>query len=396
MPAESPTPPDATAALTRALDLGTPGGARVAVKECLAVAGLPTRAGSAAFEDAPPATDHAAVVQALLDSGAQIIGLANMHELAYGMTGANAHTGTPQNPLWPDRIPGGSSSGSAVLVAQGSVDFAIGTDTGGSIRQPACCCGVFGLKPSFARISRAGALPVGSSLDCIGPFAQNMAMLTRAMQMLDPDFAPETCDSPPALAMVQTEAEADIQAALDAALTGLGDLPTVPLPGMEDAFAAGMTVIGAEIAAEFGALAASNATLGADIRTRVLAARDITGAQLAEAEAIRTRFTDSFDAALLGRDALILPTLPMVPPTWEQAQDPAHVLPLTRFVRPFNLSGHPALTIPILTADGLPAGLQIVGHKGADARLCAVASWICDQIPATCLVQAGLCQKETA
>ena len=190
MTADSLLTPTAEAALTRAFILGTPGGLRVAVKECLGIEGLPTRAGSAAFEDAPPEQTHSAVVSALLSSGCQIIGTANMHELAFGMTGANGHTGTPLNPRWPDRIPGGSSSGSASLVAQGKVDFAVGTDTGGSVRQPACCCGVYGLKPTFGRLSRRGAVPVGSSLDCIGPFAATATMLTRAMAAMDPGFTP--------------------------------------------------------------------------------------------------------------------------------------------------------------------------------------------------------------
>jgi amidase len=371
------------AAMTVSLDLGTPGGPRVAVKECLAIEGLPTRAGSAALENAPPALAHSDVVQSLLESGCHIVGRANMHELAYGMTGANGHTGTPQNPRWPDRIPGGSSSGSAVLVAQGAVDFAVGTDTGGSIRQPAGCCGIFGLKPTFGRISRRGATPVASSLDSIGPFAATAAMLTRAMTLMDPSFQAESLASPPSLARLTPEAAPDISASFDAATKLLHDarITEATLPSLMDAYHASMTIIGYEIAAEFGALAASDATLGADVRTRILNGTRITPEQLAEAEAVRTRFVAEIDALLETHDAILLPLLARTPPTWEEAADPTAVLPMTRFIRQFNMSGHPALAIPTLTTDGLPAGLQLIGAKGADARLCAIAEWIAARTP---------------
>lgn len=394
---QDPLIPSAAAAMTLALDLGRASGPTVAVKECLAIAGLPTRSGCAAFEHAPPAEVNADAVQALLDAGCHITGRANMHELAFGMTGANAHTGTPENPGWPDRIPGGSSSGSAALVAAGTVDFAVGTDTGGSIRQPAACCGIYGFKPTFGRISRAGALPVGSSLDCIGPFARSAEMITRAMAALDPTFTPEPCGGAPTLAVVRPDAAPEILAVFDAATTALGLTGTEDLPGLDEAFDAGMIVINAEIATEFGALAASDATLGADVRGRILKARATTATQLAEAEVVRAHFTAATDALLAGCDAIIMPTLPLVPPTWAEAQNPMNILPLTRFVRPFNLSGHPALTIPVLTDSGLPAGLQIVGAKGADARLCAIAEWIAAQLADSgLLAPTAPSEKETA
>lgn len=149
------------------LVIGVDGGPTVAVKDCLDIAGHVTRCGSAAYADAAPALTNSAVVDRLLEAGCRIVGKTRLHEIAYGMTGVNAYEGTPVNPRWPDRIPGGSSSGSAVAVAAGSVDFAIGTDTGGSVRQPAICCGVIGFKPTFGRVDRRGALPAVSSLDCI-------------------------------------------------------------------------------------------------------------------------------------------------------------------------------------------------------------------------------------
>ena len=362
-------------AMTRPLSLGDPSGPRVAVKECLGVQGWPTRAGSAAREDVAPETRHSDCVQALLSAGCHIVGLANMHELAFGMTGANAHTGTPVNPGWPDRIPGGSSSGSAVLTASGAVDFAIGTDTGGSVRQPACCCGIYGMKPSFGRISRRGAVPVSSSLDCIGAFARDAATLAQAMQALVPGLDLPAVEAP-RLAHVPGETAPDVADALSGALAALGVTETRGLPGMAAAFEAAMIVISHEMAAEFGALAAGPAPMGGDVRQRILAGRALSDDDRQRAETVRAAFTQEVDRALDGLDALILPTLPVVPPTWQEARDPAAILPLTRFLRPFNLSGHPALTIPLRTVQGLPAGLQLVGAKGADGLLCALAIFI--------------------
>ena len=167
-------------------------GLRVGIKDCIDIAGYPTRAGSAALANATRATRHATVVQSLLDGGCRLVGKTTLHELAYGVTGINPWSGTPLNPRFPDRVPGGSSSGSAVAVAAERVDFALGTDTGGSIRLPAACCGVYGLKPTYGRLSRVGVQPPTSSLDCVGPLARDLDMLERAMALLDPTFTAET------------------------------------------------------------------------------------------------------------------------------------------------------------------------------------------------------------
>jgi amidase len=365
------------AAFVLRMELGGEG-LRVGVKDSIDIAGYPTRSGSAAFASAPPALRHAAVVQALLDGGCRIVGKTNMHELAYGVTGINRWIGTPKNPRYPDRIPGGSSSGSAVAVAAGArgdppVDFSLGTDTGGSIRIPAACCGVYGLKTSYGRISREGVHPAVSSLDCVGPFARSLTMIERAMTLMDASFAPGAPAGNLRLGIVNVTADPSIVAAVRGALAR-ADIKSVPidLPSLEDAYTAGLTIIGAENWSAYGQLV-DGPGLGDDVRARLLGDRSVSGDALAAAERCRRIFRAEVEAALELTDALVLPTLPIVPPRLGETGDARAVLRLTAFVRPFNLSGHPALSIPLATDAHLPAGLQLVGRRGGDAALCAAA-----------------------
>jgi amidase len=334
----------------------------------------------ACYADAPPAPRHAEVVRALLDAGCRIVGKTNMHELAYGVTGINRWTGTPINPRAPGRVPGGSSSGSAVAVAAGLVDFAVGTDTGGSIRIPAACCGVQGLKPSFGRVSRLGVHPAKSSLDCVGPFARDVAMLERAMTMFDGSFRIQALPARATVGWVAVEAHPDITAAARSALEQ-ADVAVRPisLPSFKAAFAAGLTIISAENWAAYSHLMTC-ASLGSDVRTRLLASSAISAADVEGAESVRRAFRAQVDAALAEVDALALPTLPEYPLTIAAAADAAAALQVTSFVRPFNLSGHPALSIALAAANGLPAGLQLVGRLHEDEALCALARLVADRL----------------
>ncbi|KVG64388.1 amidase [Burkholderia pseudomultivorans] len=357
--------------------LGGPG-PTIAIKDTIDIAGHPTRAASRALADAPPAAQHADVVRLLLDAGWQIAGKANMHELAFGMTGINDYTGTPVNPQDASRIPGGSSSGSASLVGLGAVDAALGTDTGGSIRGPAACCGVFGLKPTFGRVSRRGVAPADSSLDCVGPFARDARTLAAAMAAIAPGFDLARATTPAAdctVAQVVVDADPAIVAALDGAVRAADYRShAIVLDDLRAAFDAGLAVINAETSHAFGHLVATG-RLGADLDARLRAAATTTPAALAEAEAVRARITAQIDAALEHADVLVLPTLPALPITLEQARNGVSVIAMSSLIRPFNLSGHPALSVPLpLAGSPLKAGLQIVGRKGADERVCAVAA----------------------
>jgi amidase len=369
--------PSDEAVFVQTLDLGGDG-LRLGIKDSIDIAGYPTRAGCAALAATPPADKHAAVVAALLEGGCRIVGKTNMHELAYGVTGINAWTGTPRNTRYPDRVPGGSSSGSAVAVAAKLVDFAIGTDTGGSVRVPAACCGVFGLKPTFGRISRAGVHPALSTLDCIGPFARDVDMIERAMSLMDASYKPQPTLAAARIGMLHVATDPAVEAAVATALYAAGmSVSTVSLPSFDAAFAAALTIIGAETWAAFGHLTASGG-LGADVQSRLLDARGITPDALAAAEIVRVRFRAEVDAALECVDAIALPTLRDAPPALAAATDARAALRLTDLVRQFNLSGHPALTVPLETQRGLPAGLQLVGRLHADSMVCAVARHIVD------------------
>jgi amidase len=362
-------------ALLCQLDLGG-AGPTIVIKDSIDIAGLPTQAGSAALADAKPATQHAEVVRALLAADWQISGKANMHELAYGMTGINLWSGTPVNPQAPLHIPGGSSSGSAAAVGAGLADAALGSDTGGSIRVPAACCGVIGLKPSYGRVSRAGAYPRESSLDCVGPFAASMAMLNQVMAVIAPGFDLAAASKPLASARVgvlASDSSAEIALAMQDALRASGwQSSAVSLNNMTAAFEAGLVLINRETWHAFGHLTGRQ-LLGQDVERRLLLAAATTDQACAAAEQVRREFRAEVDQALETVDALLLPTLPSLPPTLAEVAAGASVIAISTLVRPFNLSGHPALSIPIpVPGSKLKAGLQLVGRHGDDERLCAL------------------------
>lgn len=358
-------------------------GPKVAVKDCLDIKGTVTTCGSAVLKEAAPAQDHAEIVEHLLAKGFQIIGKTNMHEFAYGITGINHTFGTPINPKWPDRTPGGSSSGSAAAVAQNLCDFSIGTDTGGSVRQPAICCGIYGIKPTFGRVSRVGCYPAVTSLDCIGVFTRSAAELSGAMAAIDPTFR-EIAPFEPQLGFVPSFELID-EPLIYQLMGKVGSdtrlsLAERDLPNFLKAFEAGLTAIGREASNAYGAYlraGSSSGDLGEDVRTRLEGVTNITDEELAAAEQVRALFSSEVDRALEGVDALITPALPIIPPKLSEASDALKLIPQTRFLRPFNLSGHPALVLPISVGhEKLPSGIQLVGRKGEDEKLCALATWL--------------------
>ncbi|WP_299200070.1 amidase [uncultured Amphritea sp.] len=353
----------------------------VAVKDTVDVQGLPTIAGCQALEGALPAQENADVVNAVLNAGCQLVGKTNLHELAYGMTGVNHWAGTPVNFYYPDLIPGGSSSGSAVAVAAGQADFAIGTDTGGSIRVPAACCGVYGLKPTFGRVSRRGVLPAETTLDSVGVFAASADMLITGMQAIDSTFTMPDALKNIRLGLVDVQADSLISETVTRLLERSGiEIERITLPFFADAFTAGMVVINAETWRACGHLLETG-KVGEDVAQRLVNAANTTDDQLRDAEIVRKQFTHQVDEALQQVSALVLPTLPSFPMSLTDALAGKIDLSISALVRPFNLSGHPALSLPLETQNHRPVGLQLVGRKGEDEVLCELARFLSEYIP---------------
>lgn len=362
------------------LSLGRKSKYQVGVKDNMDIVGYVTQAGSLAMDDNLPAYQNAYVVDRVIAADCKVIGKLNMHELAFGMTGVNDNHGTPLNYHFPDYIPGGSSSGCAVAVAEGLVDFSLGTDTGGSIRVPAACCGVYGIKPTFGRINNAGVIPQESSLDCIGIMASSMKVLTEAMQMIDPGFIPMSATpispsptKPLRLGWVDVDAQALILTLHKQALNNDNIvLEHKALPSLQAAFDAALKLMNFEMWQAFNSLVPEK--LGADVAKRLQAASKIPASILSEASAVKAQFIQEVDNALQDVDALVLPTLPALPLTREQALAGQADLSVSLFTRPFNLSGHPAITLPLGNHAGVPVGMQLIGERGKDEALCAVAS----------------------
>ena len=356
----------------------TPGpGLRVAVKDLIDVAGLPTTAGSRAIaERATPAAADApclAGLRAAIARGqACLAGKTNLHELAYGISGINAYFGTPVNPLDPLRVPGGSSSGSAVAVASGEADVAYGSDTGGSIRIPAACCGVAGLKTTWGRIPLTGVWPLAPSMDTIGPMARDVAGLIAGMKLLEPGFSAGE-PAPRVVGRVVIGADPIIDHAVNAALAATGwDVVQVSLEGLDRATVAAMTVLDAEAWASDGGYAdAAPDKIGRDVLARLREASTITPAAVGAArqDAVRWRATL---ASLWERvDLLALPTLLGFPPTLDKSREMVRIRGLTS---PVNLAGLPALALPVPTGGPLPASVQLIGPAGGEESLLAAGA----------------------
>jgi amidase len=361
---------------------GTPGtGLRVAVKDLIDMAGLPTTAGSRPVADAAlPAERDAACLaglRAAMEAGeARFVGKTNLHELAYGISGINAAFGTPVNPLDPRRMPGGSSSGSGTAVAAGEADIAYGTDTGGSIRIPAACCGVTGLKTTWGRISLDGIRPLAPGMDTVGPMARDVAGVTAGMALLERGFA--VADSAPqTVGVLAIDADPRITSAIDEALrTAEFDVVPVSVPDLEQIIAASITVLNAQAwQANKDLLAAAGDQLGGDVRDRLEHARAITPAQVMTAEAVIAVWRETLDNLWRRVDMLAAPSLLGLPPLLDDADA---LWKLRALTSPVNTAGVPALALPV-TVPGqdigpIPASVQLIGPRNSEERLLAAGA----------------------
>ncbi len=352
-------------------------GVRLAVKDLIDLAGLPTTAGTRSLAEAGvPAEADAPCMAGARAARAAIVGKVNLHELAFGASGVNHYFGTPVNPLDPGRVPGGSSSGSAVAVADGDADIAYGSDTGGSIRIPAAYCGITGLKTTHGRVPLDGVWPLAPSLDTVGPMARDVAGVAAGMTLLEPGF---TLDASAAMRLGRIrpagfDVDPDIDAAVDAALARSGlEVTEVDLPGWHDAREAAGIIIDAEAADSNRVLLDDpqrRDLLGADVRARLIEGAAITSAQLAHARAFQPTWRAAMTTAMRDVDLLVLPTAMFYPPLLSQAVRLAH----TALTNPVNLSGFPALALPIPSSNRLPASLQLIGPANSEAVLLATAA----------------------
>jgi amidase len=347
-------------------------GPRLAVKDCIDVAGVVTTVASRAVVwDAGPAMVDAPCVADARKQGARIVGKTNLTELCRFAAGFNDYTGTPVNPLHPDLIPGGSSSGSAVAVAAGEADVAWGTDTGGSIRVPAACCGAAGLKTTRGRVSTAGVYPFSYTLDTVGPLAPDVAGLALGMRLLEPDFAP----SGPVegtVGRLRVPADDLVDRAVDAALAAAGlRTEPVPQPDWDSMVGVARLLMRAEGHRAQGHLLAREHLLNWQTARALHRGAHVSAEQ---EQAARDRAAPLVSAltALTGRyAALALPTMPTLPPRKDVAAD----VDTTYLTVPMNLAGLPAVAVPV-PARPWPASLQLVGPPGGEERLLALAAQV--------------------
>lgn len=352
-----------------------PDGIRVAVKDCIDVAGVITTAGSpAAADDAAPADADAECLAGVRAVGGRIVGKANLHELCFGSTGVNLHYGTPVNPLDPRRVPGGSSSGSAVAVATGLADVGIGTDTAGSIRNPAAACGVVGLKPTFGVVSVVGVRPLAPSLDTVGVLGRTVHDVSVGATLLDPRLT-EGLLSPSLTAARLRFPDTDptIEAAIDSALIDAGmEVTEVTLTGWEAAHRAALDLLFGEALMVNGDLWRHHQDrLGDDLVERFTFAQAIGPAELGDARARREPWRTELSEVLGTHGLLVLPTMIDYPARIGQqgvAPNPA--------ASAVNLAGFPAISLPVPSGGLLPASIQLVAPDHHEPRLLATAALI--------------------
>jgi aspartyl-tRNA(Asn)/glutamyl-tRNA(Gln) amidotransferase subunit A len=393
-----------TAANIRASGAGVLQGIPYACKDLFFSKGIRTTAGSRVLEDWKPDAD-AAVVERLSAAGAIMIGKANMHEFAHGITGENPHFGTPPNPWDRTRLAGGSSSGSAVAVANGLACFALGTDTGGSIRVPAALCGLVGLKPTYGRVSFHGAIPYCWSLDHVGIITARVADAVEVLQAIaghDPrDPASLSVPVPDYKAVLQANAQGmrigvprgdffehadpEILRAVGHGIELLKDagasIVEIDLPSMDKARAVSLLIQMPEaLSYHRRYLPEKIALYGADVRGGLAFGQFILAEQYVKAKRMIEVYRRDLSAVFRKVDAIVTPTCPIVSPkigavtvSVDGIEEPVGNA-LTRFTGFFNMTGHPAVSIPCgLHSLRLPIGMQIVGRPFDEATVLSLA-----------------------
>jgi amidase len=342
----------------------------VAVKDCIDVAGVVTTVGCAviAARGLVAAAD-ARVVATAREYGARVVGKTSLTELCWSADGINTWSGTPVNPLDASRMPGGSSSGSAVAVATGEADVGYGTDTGGSVRVPAACCCIVGLKTTWGRIPPDGVYPLAPSLDTVGPLGRDVAAVELGMRLLEPGFSAADYAGPMTVGRLRTsvEVQPQIDAAVDAALATAG-FAAEDITGVD--FATPLEATGVMIDRE-GYLANEYllpqvSQLDPRNQRNMAEGALYTEADLAQARGHQEDLRETLASGLRRFPVLALPTMATPPPRLDER------VGLTQLTAPINLTGLPALALPLTVRGNLPASLQLVGPRGGEELLIAI------------------------
>ncbi len=360
-------------------------GLSFAVKDVFHIAGHRTGFGSPEWlASHEPATETAVAVRRLLDAGARMAGKTHSDEMAYSLTGENVHYGTPLNSRAPDRVPGGSSNGSVSAVAAGLVDFAIGTDCGGSVRLPASYCGIFGMRPTVDRVSLEGVIPFGPPFDVAGWFAREAAVLEAVGRVLLGD---DSTPPPPRRLLGAADAFALVDGAVADALApaiervvehlGAAEEVTVAPDGLDAWFETFRIVQAASILSNHGEwVAATKPSFGPGVKERFEWAEALDPAEVAAAknrhETIRARIAELLSEG----DILCLPTSPRVAPLKNTPVDDIEVRYRHQAMHLLciaGLGGLAQISLPLAEIDGLPLGLSLVGPRGSDLQLLGLA-----------------------
>ena len=361
-------------------------GLTFAAKDLFDIAGHVTGAGNPDWlARHAPAERTAPLVQALVDAGATMVGKTHTDELSRGIFGENAHYGTPINPKAPGRVPGGSSSGSAAAVAGALVDFALGTDTGGSVRIPASFCGIFGIRPTHGRLSLEGVVGQAPSFDTVGWFARNADLLARIGEVL---LATELGPAPrPRHVIIATDAFAIAEPATAAALLPAAEriaamigsskkCPLSPAVPLADWFAHQRAVQGREAWATFGDwIDLHNPRFGFEISDNFLRGMRVEDAALAAAREFQATRRAELMQTLAADTIVCLPTAPFPAPLLGQRRSAmwAHRTAISTLTTICGTLGAPQLSLPVAAVDGLPLGLSIMARPGGDEMLLAFA-----------------------
>ncbi len=374
---------------------GRPGGplagTRCAVKDAIDIAGVPTGFGHPAWLESHPVPEHDAwAVRRVLDAGARVVGKTHCDELCYSLNGANSHYGTPVNPRAPRRLPGGSSSGSASAVAGGLVDFALGSDTGGSVRVPAGYCGLYGMRPTHGAVPEAGVVPFAPSYDTVGWFAREPALFAKVGRVLLAEAAEPAPRARRLLVALDAFAHAEPAASAALvpglqrlqALLGMAEAVTVADEGLEAWMQAFRVLQGAEIWRTHRDWVGRQAPgFGGGIAERFAWVSTLGPEDVAPAAALRASIRARMARLLEGGAVLALPTTPGPAPLLETPV-PALEAWRNRCLGLLCIAGHaglPQLSLPLAQLDGAPLGLSLIAAPGADGMLLEIAERLaCD------------------